>query len=131
MFAGVAIYNFHYYFFFSSLTYFFFTSFTRHFGSKTNKKYNQKCCLFYCLRIWIAKFLLPIYCKESSHLPVAQWGFLHYAKTLHTASSSIIYTFIVHYPNHLPPWEIQKFSYASLIHSRYANLDGVLKKLQN
>ena len=78
--------------------------------------------------IWIVKFSLPIHWKEFSHLPVAQKGLLHYAKTLYAANSSIIYTFIVHYPNHLSPWEFQKFSYASLIHSRYTNLNVVSKK---
>lgn len=51
----------------------------------------------------MAKNLLPVYYKEFFHLPVAHERFLSCSKTLHTANSTIIYTFIVHYPNHLSP----------------------------
>lgn len=121
-FASVAIYNFHCSLFvFNTFLFKFFHLLA--FGSKTKKVKERKSVLL--STVWIANFLLPIYWKESSHLPIAQWRLLHYGKILHTTNSSIIYTFIVHYPNHLSSWEIQKFSYAPLIHSRYTNLDGV------
>ena len=109
---------------------FIFNSFSSwHLAQKqTNKQKSKKRKPVLLSIIGIVKFSLPIRWEEASHLPVAQEGLLHYAKTSHTANSSIIYTFIVHYPNHLSPWEFQKFSYAPLIHSRYTNLDGVSKK---
>lgn len=94
-----------------------------------------KAYLCYCLQIWTAKIVkLPIHWKEFSHFSITQWDSLSCGKTLHTANSSVIYTFIAHFPNHLFPWEIQKFSYASLIHSRCASLQRVFQKtkiLQN